>query len=90
MKIRIRYFASLREVSGESEETLEVREGANVSDVRALLVTRYPRMQAVVERAVCAVNREYVPADTLLHDGDELVFIPPLGGGELQEKLWSH
>ncbi|MDQ2715046.1 MAG: molybdopterin converting factor subunit 1 [Chloroflexota bacterium] len=90
MKIRIRYFASLREMSGESEETLTVREGANVSDVRALLVTRYPRMQPVVERSICAVNREYVPADTLLHNGDELVFIPPMGGGELQEKLWSH
>ena len=28
-----------------------------------------------------AVNREYVGADTVLRDGDEVAFLPPVAGG---------
>ncbi len=81
MKIRIRYFASFREIVGQNEETLTLHEAANVADVRALLLTRYPHLQPVMARSVCAVNHRYDPIETTLHDGDELVFIPPIGGG---------
>jgi molybdopterin synthase sulfur carrier subunit len=85
MKIRIRYFASFREITGLNEEILAVQEGATTADVRALLLTRYPRLQPVMERSLCAVNRGYVTAETALHEDDELVFIPPMGGGCRQE-----
>ncbi len=85
MQIRIRYFASFREIIGQNEETLTLHEGASITDVRAWLLTRYPRLQSVLERSVSAVNRGYVAPETVLHEGDELVFIPPMGGGNLQE-----
>lgn len=85
MKISIRYFASLREIVGTSLETLTVPEETTVAGVRALLVTRYPRLQAILERCLCAVNRGYVAPDSGLHDGDELVFIPPMGGGSSEQ-----
>lgn len=81
MKIHIRYFASFREITERTEETMTVDEATSVSDVRALLVARYPRLQPFMERSAYAVNRGYVPVETALHDGDELVFIPPMGGG---------
>ena len=81
MKIHTRYFASFREITGQNEEVLTLHEGANVADMRTLLLTRYPRLHAIMERALCAVNHNYVPVDTVLHEGDELVFIPPVGGG---------
>ena len=81
MKIRIRYFASLREHTGLNEELLTLPDGASVADARALLLDRYPGLQAVVERSIYALNRHYVPLESVLHDGDELVFIPPMGGG---------
>lgn len=85
MKIRIRYFASFREIIGQNEETLTLHEGATVADVRTWLLTCFPRLQSVVERSVSAVNRGYVGPEAVLHEGDELVFIPPMGGGNLQE-----
>ena len=85
MKIRIRYFASLREVVGQSEEMLTLHEGMTVADVRAMVSISYPRLQPIVERSLCAVNRGYVTAETILHEGDELVFIPPMGGGTYLE-----
>jgi sulfur-carrier protein len=86
MEIRIRYFASLREVTGKSEERLEVPEKASVEEARALLLERYPRLQGIMERSLCAVNRSYVAPETQLHEGDELVFIPPMGGGSQQRE----
>ena len=81
MKIHLRYFASFREIVGQSEEMLTMDDGATVSGVRALLLVRYPRLQPVMERSACAVNHGYVPRDTTLYEGDEVVFIPPVGGG---------
>ena len=81
MHIQIRYFASLREITGEGEEQLVVPDGAKVADVRTMLLARYSQLRLILERCVYAVNRHYVPAETILKEGDELVFIPPTGGG---------
>jgi molybdopterin synthase sulfur carrier subunit len=82
MKIRIRYFAALRDIVGENEEQLPVHEGAQVTDVSTQLLHRYPQLQPILARCVCAVNHRYVAPETELHDGDEVVFIPPTGGGQ--------
>jgi molybdopterin synthase catalytic subunit len=81
MNIRMRYFASFREITGQNEEILTLPAGASIADVRTLLLTHYPRLQPIMDRSSCAVNHSYVPPDTPLHDGDEVVFIPPVGGG---------
>jgi molybdopterin converting factor subunit 1 len=81
MKIHIRYFASLREQVGRGEEAIEVHEGATIDEARAALLDRYPAIRPIVSRSVYAVNRAYMPIETILHEGDELVFIPPMGGG---------
>ncbi|WP_161982184.1 MoaD/ThiS family protein [Dictyobacter alpinus] len=81
MKIKIRYFALFREIIGQGEEVLTVADATRIADIRALLVERYPRVQPTMERSVNALNHRYVTAETLLHEGDELAFIPPTGGG---------
>ncbi len=81
IQIRMRYFAAVREIVGRQEETLSVPEGESVAGVRARLLDRYPRLENALARAVCAVNHQYVSPETALHEGDEVVFIPPVGGG---------
>jgi molybdopterin synthase sulfur carrier subunit len=81
MNIRIRYFASLRETTDKKEETLTLPDGTTIATLRDMLLARYPRLQTVMERALCAVNHHYVSLETVLHEGDEVVFIPPVGGG---------
>jgi len=81
MHIQIRYFASLREITREGEEQLTVPDEATIADVRTMLLTRYSQLRPILERCVYAVNRHYVSAETILKEGDELVFIPPMGGG---------
>lgn len=83
MQIRLRYFASLREIVGTNEEILTIAESATVAEVRALLLERYPSLENALRRAVSAVNRQYVSSERALKEGDEVVFIPPVGGGDI-------
>ncbi len=82
MQVRIRYFAGLREATKIEGETLDLPDGAvTAAEVRALLGERYPALARLLPPCAVAVNRAYAAADAPLHDGDELVFIPPVGGG---------
>ncbi len=81
MQIRVRYFAGLREATGIEGEPLDVPTDATAAEVRALLGERYPALARLLPPCAVAVNRAYVAADAPLHEGDEVVFIPPLGGG---------
>jgi sulfur-carrier protein len=83
MQIRFRYFAALRAAAGREDETLELPEGADVAAARSALAARYPVLAALLPRCVAAVNRVYVAPEAHLAPGDELVFVPPLGGGAL-------
>ena len=81
MRIRLRYFASLRERLGRSEETIEAPEGATVDTVWSIMKTAHPEL-AVIERSIAfAVAQEYVDKAHPLQDNDELAFIPPVSGG---------
>ena len=81
MQIRMRYFASLREITGLREETMTISEGTTVAGVRASLLQRYPSLESALARAVCAINHQYVTPEAVLQENDEIVFIPPVGGG---------
>ena len=81
MKIRVRLFASFREAVGSGTLAWDAPEGASVSEVMSALRAQYPRLGPAAEKAMLAVNQEYVGGDLRLHDGDELALIPPVSGG---------
>ena len=81
MKLRIRLFASFREAVGGGTLAWDAPENATVTQVVAALMDTYPRLGPTAEKALLAVNQEYVGGDFRLHDGDELALIPPVSGG---------
>ncbi len=81
MYLNVLYFAHVRERVGRSEERLEVPDGATVADAVALLVMRYPALEALMAVVRVAVDGEFAALDAPLHDGAELVLIPPVAGG---------
>ena len=81
MRIRVRFFASLRERMRRSEEIREVPPGATVRTVWELLKQENPELGAVEKAMSFAVDQEYVDKDHPLQDNDELAFIPPVSGG---------
>lgn len=84
MKIRVRYFAGLREALG-ADEQLDLAEGSTVAGLRDQLLSRGGRHAEVLARgrAVrCAVNQVMVANDDgLIPDGAEVAFFPPVTGG---------
>jgi sulfur-carrier protein len=81
MSVQVRYFAAVREAAGRDIETLQLPAGTTVAQIRSLLVERYPALSSLLPRCAVAVNRSYATGEAMLNDGDELAFIPPLGGG---------
>jgi len=74
-------FASFREAVGQGALDWEAPESATVGDVLAALREAYPALQRGPDRAMYAVNQEYVGPDYGLRAGDELALTPPVSGG---------
>jgi len=77
MSISVKYFASLRERVGRSEDQLDLDANMTVADVWDKLHPDDPLPESVLT----AVNREYQDLGAIVRDGDEVAFFPPVTGG---------
>jgi molybdopterin converting factor subunit 1 len=81
MRVTVRLFARLRDITGESELRRDVPPGATIRTVWQQLVSDYPDL-ATYERSIStAVNADYARMDHAIADGDEVAFLPPVSGG---------
>lgn len=85
MKIRLRYFAMIREALGRAEETRTVDAGTTAGELFDLLAQETPRLAPMRPATMLMVNQEYAPPERALDDGDELALIPPVSGGDASE-----
>ena len=81
MKIKVKFFAILRERAGTAEVTKDIQDGSTVTDLWQALQQDFPKLNVAGIRLLYAVNQNYVSADFKLSDQDEVVFIPPVSGG---------
>ena len=85
MKLELRFFASLREALGASQETIEMPETVKtVSQLRAYLIARggvWAEALAEGKSLRCAINQTMVDTSAALIDGAEVAFFPPVTGG---------
>jgi molybdopterin synthase sulfur carrier subunit len=85
VKVRVLFFASLREQLGAAAEELELPEGvATVGALKAHLRQRggaYERAFAEKALVRAAVNQDMVEPSARLQAGDEVAFFPPVTGG---------
>lgn len=81
MKVKIKFFAILRERAGAGEITKEIGEGSTVRELWEILKRDYPKLAPVEMRLLYAVNQNYVNGDHVLKERDEIVFVPPVSGG---------
>ena len=78
-KIRVQYFALLREQAGRSDESLTTM-AHTPRELYEELRKRYP-FSLAPEMLRVAVNTEFGEWSKPLSDGDAVVFIPPVAGG---------
>lgn len=81
MRVRLLYFAVLRDITGKSEEVVELPEGTRALEIWSRLRRDHHQLAGYEKPPMTAVNEAYAPADQMLRDGDEVAFIPPVAGG---------
>lgn len=85
MNIRLLYFAALRERLGMAQEDCALPDGvATVGALQVWLAARGEPWSAAfseVRRVRAAVDQSMAQADTVLREGAEVAFFPPVTGG---------
>ncbi|HEY6394769.1 MAG TPA: molybdenum cofactor biosynthesis protein MoaE [Candidatus Binataceae bacterium] len=80
-RLQLKLFATLRERAHASELTREFPDGTTVGEIWQKLVAEFPALAGHHDSVGFAVNQEYVEAEFVPRDNDELAFIPPVSGG---------
>jgi MoaE-MoaD fusion protein len=81
VRIRLLFFAVLRDITGTTDAELDVPEGTKPRDIWQSLRERHGQLAAYEQPPMTAINESYASPDEALRDGDELAFIPPVAGG---------
>jgi molybdopterin converting factor subunit 1 len=81
MRVTIRLFARLREITTAGELDRQVPDDATARGAWDVLTSEFPKLADYTRVISCAVNEEYAPFDRRLKDGDEVAFLPPVSGG---------
>ena len=81
MDVVVKLFGSLREAIGEKELAMELDEGSTLGELRSLLAARHAVFDELGERLAASVNLEVCDLETVLAQGDEVAFLPPVSGG---------
>lgn len=83
MKVTVRYFASLREALGP-QESLDLPAGTTLGQLRDQLLARGGRHAEALARGRalrCALNQAMADEATVVPEGAEVAFFPPVTGG---------
>lgn len=81
MKVKVSFFARLRELAAADGIDVEREPGLTVGSLKDLLKEDFPQLGNWLDTAAVAVNGEYAQADLTLNAGDEVAFLPPFSGG---------
>lgn len=85
MKVKLLYFAWVREKAGRSEEDVELPPDVQtISDVIAWLKTRGAEFENAFERGDiirAAIDQTHVKHDAPIDGAREIAFFPPVTGG---------
>ena len=81
--ITLKYFASLRDIAEKEEDSLDIENSITIDQLSDIISKTAPKMGAIIreKKVMISVNQEMASADTIIHDGDEVAFLPPFSGG---------
>ena len=81
MHVTVRLFALIREKAGTDSLALDLPDGAVVEQAIEAVRGQHPTLAPYLDNLRYSLHMDFVEADAALHDGDEVVLIPPVSGG---------
>ncbi len=83
MKVKVLFFASIKDRLGRDQEELELEDGVTLQSLLNRLKSENSTLAKFLEAHsfLYAVNEEIVSLDAILKPNDEIAILPPLSGG---------
>lgn len=81
MHVTIKLFALIREQAGTDSLALDLPDGADVRQAVEAIRHQHPALEPYLNNLRFSLDMDFVEADTTLHEGAQVVFIPPVSGG---------
>ena len=81
MKVKVKLFAALREMAGESDFEIEFWQNKSCGAIVQEIGQSFAHLSPLLNRSMIAVNGAYAEPERSLSDGDEVAILPPVSGG---------
>lgn len=81
MRITVLFFAYLKEHVPGGKISLDLPAGATVDTLTKRLEAQYPALQPLLKASIKSVNHEFAGADSVVPEGAEVAYFPPVSGG---------
>jgi len=75
--IQVKFFSSLRELTGHADTELPYSEPLTINDIWRKTAPEC----TLPTNTLCAINMEYARLGDTVQDNDEVAFFPPVTGG---------
>jgi molybdopterin converting factor subunit 1 len=81
--ITLKYFASLKSIAEKEEDQLDIENPITLDQLSDIISKTTPKMGEMIreKKVLITINQEMASVDTIIHDGDEVAFLPPFSGG---------
>lgn len=80
-KIKLLFFATLRDRAGTKSMELDVPEDLTVQGLKDKLAEEYPNLKDSMKSVLITINREYAFDEAVIPSGAEMALFPPVSGG---------
>lgn len=81
LSVRVRLFASSRELIGKDEITVRLKAQTTVGDLRKTILEEYPALSSMKIPFMIVVNHGVADDSTVISHQDEVAILPPVSGG---------
>jgi molybdopterin converting factor subunit 1 len=81
MRIKLLFFATLRDRAGTKSSEIEIPEGTTVRGLKDQVARDYPGLSASMPTVLISINHEYAFDDALVPGNAEIALFPPVSGG---------
>jgi molybdopterin converting factor subunit 1 len=80
-RIKVLFFATLRDRAGTKSVDLEIPADTTVQALKDLVVEAYPGLRQTMETVVISINREFAFDESVVPSNAEVAMFPPVSGG---------
>jgi MoaD family protein len=81
MKVRVQFYAQLRDLVGIRELDIDVAEGSTIRDLLEQVYAQQPKFRPHDKSILIGAGVEFVDRNYQLKPGEEISVMPPVQGG---------